>query len=165
MRPTCYQTETSSLPALNVFQCVEVLFQPSPTGKEASGFHDTEFTSTAETGSYKTCKLPDGYIITVGVDCLTYCSSPVYLVKELVEMKLDIDICNNLYANVGSFMKRDADIRKKLYANVTMPCQQVAQQAPTDCPSSLAICSRVEGREAICSWVESRGRGHDGGAI
>ena len=37
-------------------------------------------------------------------------------------MMLDIDIRNNLYANVESFMKRDADIRKKLYATVTMPC-------------------------------------------
>ena len=41
-RPTCFQTNIITVGAER-FHCTEVPFQPSFTGKEASGFRDTSF--------------------------------------------------------------------------------------------------------------------------
>ena len=59
IRPTCTQTETSSLSALRaeILHCAEILFQPSPTAKEASGFHDTSFQSVTKCNIYTRTEL------------------------------------------------------------------------------------------------------------
>ena len=49
-RPTCYQTEISSLSAPNV-SVARVLFQPYFTGTQASGIHDTSFRSATWTSA------------------------------------------------------------------------------------------------------------------
>ena len=47
IRLTCSQTEHHHR-RRGYFHCLEVLFQPSPTGREASGFHDISFQSFTE---------------------------------------------------------------------------------------------------------------------
>ena len=61
-------------------------------------------------------------------------------------------------------MKRDADIRKNLYAivNAVLTGETAGSNG---LPRTMVICSWVESRKVIWSWVESQVTRHDEGVV